>query len=88
MRYDTINYSYVAIWLLYFCTQLDDLITTSELLWSFPTVIEGLQVDSLTTQEFIDFQNHWLSANKSMFPDSNADTAEVKLYMQAYSQNF
>ena len=48
-------------------------------LWPFHTIVEGIQVDSLSTQEFTDFQNHWLSANKMMFPDSSFETSEVKL---------
>ena len=58
---------------------MDELITTNEF-GLFPVRIQGLQVDSLSTQEFVDFQNHWLSANKSAFPDSSFDAAEVKLH--------
>ena len=50
---------------------------TSGPLWPFSTIVEGLQVDSLSTQEFTDFQNCWLSANKTMFPESSFDTTEV-----------
>ena len=50
---------------------------TSGPLWPFSTIVEGLQVDSLSTQEFTDFQNYWLSANKTMFPKSSFDTTEV-----------
>ena len=51
-----------------------------ELLWPFPTIVEGIQVDSLSTQEFANFQHHWLSANKTIFPGSSFDTTEVKVY--------
>ena len=51
---------------------------TSGTLWSFPTIVEGIQVDSLSTQEFTNFQNHWLSANKTVFPESSFATTEVK----------
>jgi len=60
-----------------FNSQLDDIIITSESLWPFHTTFEGLQEDFLFTQEFIDFQNHWLSANKTMFPESSLDTSKV-----------
>ena len=60
---------------------MDDLITNNEMLWSFSVNnVQGLQIDSLSTQEFTDFQNHWLSANKTMFPDSSYDATEVKLH--------
>ena len=66
----------------------------SDPLWSFPTgsIVEGIQVDSVLTQEFIDFQNHWLSADKAMFPESSFDTTEVKsscmLYWHSYSLTY
>lgn len=47
------------------------------MLWYFPAIIEGLQEDSLLTQEFTDFQDHWSSANKTEFPDSSFETTEV-----------
>ena len=68
---------------------------SSDPLWSFPTgsIVEGIQVDSVLTQEFTDFQNHWLSADKTiMFPESSFDTTEVKsscmLYWHSYSLTY
>ena len=43
--------------------------------------VQGLREDSLSTEEFIDFQNHWLSADKTMFPDSSFDATEVKMLL-------
>ena len=66
---------------------MDDLITTGEELEDFragPVSVQGLRDDSLSTQEFNDFQDHWLSANKTMFPDSSFDTTEVKLYQYMF----
>ena len=61
-------------------SKLDDLITTGEELENFYAgSVQGLRDDTLSTQEFNDFQNHWLSANRTMFPDSSFDTTEVKL---------
>ena len=53
-------------------------ITSTKSLEPFPTYnVQGLQVDSLFAKEFTDFQNHWLSANKTLFPGSSFDTTEV-----------
>ena len=61
-------------------SKLDDLITTGEELENFRAgSVQGLRDDTLSTQEFNDFQNHWLSAKRTMFPDSSFDTTEVKL---------
>ena len=66
-------------------SKLDDLITTGEELENFRAgPIQGLRDDSLSTQEFNDFQNHWLSANRTMFPDSSFDTTEVINKMLVY----
>ena len=46
-------------------------------MWSLPMITQGFQLDPLSTQEFVDFQDQWSSANKTTFPESNFDTSEV-----------